>query len=443
MTAGAARERAGVGTVDAVIVGSGPGGSTAADVLAAAGWSVVVLERGRNHLIDADPPYARLTDFSNDELKFAVRHFLGPDPLVEPRTFRRTSAGVEREWVGGVNDLPATVGGGGVHADGKVPRFRPADFAPVSDAGPMPDADLADWPVSYDELEPFYTAAERMIGVAGEAGSNPFAGPRSTPFPMPPGAPMYGATLSSRAAAELGLHPYPAPTGANSVPYDGRPACVNCGYCAFYGCPIHAKGDPVAPLARALGTGRVLLWPECFARRVLVRGGRATGVEFVDPAGEPAVVAARHVVLAGGAMETPRLALLSGIGGELVGRYLTFHFQTFTVGGFPFRLHGHRGRSVTHLHDDSIVPDAAALGAAREAGLPWIRGGITEHCGAGHPIREAGIYQPGPGHLAAMRASAFRDRLWGFTIQGEDMSLATNRVDLDPSVRDARGIPVA
>ena len=75
-------------TVDAVIVGSGPGGATVADVLTAAGWSVVIVEKGRNHLLDPDDLTRPATDYSNDELKFIYRHFLGPDPLIEPRTFR-------------------------------------------------------------------------------------------------------------------------------------------------------------------------------------------------------------------------------------------------------------------------------------------------------------------------------------------------------------------
>ena len=127
---------------------------------------------------------------------------------------------------------------------------------------------MADWPIDYDELEPYYAEVERLIGVAGTEGANPFAAPRSGPFPMPSGAPMYGALVSSAAAERLGYHPYPAPTAANSVPYDGRPACNNCGFCAYFGCPIHAKGDPVAMLQRAMASGRAELLAETFVSRI-------------------------------------------------------------------------------------------------------------------------------------------------------------------------------
>ncbi len=168
---------------DAVIVGSGPAGATAADVLTAAGWSVIILEKGRNHLLDLEPPFAPAGEVSNDEIKFSRRHFLGPDPLLEPRTYRNRADEGDAVDVGEVNNLPSTVGGGGFHADGKLPRFREDDFAPLSTAGPVEGADLVDWPVDYDEMEPYYAAAEQAVGVAGEAGANPFAVVARGPVP--------------------------------------------------------------------------------------------------------------------------------------------------------------------------------------------------------------------------------------------------------------------
>jgi gluconate 2-dehydrogenase alpha chain len=228
------------------------------------------------------------------------------------------------------------------------------------------------------------------------------------------------------------------------VAYDGRPACNNCGYCAFFGCPIHAKGDPVAMLQRALLTGNAELRPETFVSRIRTDGHRATGVDFIGPDGVERSMDARHVVVAGGAVETPRLLLLSGFDHPLIGRHLMVHFQTLAVGGFAdLRLHAERGRAVTHLHDDALVPDDASRAAAKEAGLPWMRGGIVEHGGTGLPILEAKIYPWGPAHKESMRRSPLRDRMWAFTMQGEDLPVATNRIDLDPTVRDVRGFPVA
>ncbi|MCU1450646.1 MAG: Choline dehydrogenase-like flavoprotein, partial [Acidimicrobiales bacterium] len=219
--------------------------------------------------------------------------------------------------------------------------------------------------------------------------------------------------------------------------------CNNCGFCAFYGCPIHAKGDPVAPLQRALLSGRAELRPETFVSRVKLRNGRATGVDYIGPDGETRTQTARHVVLAAGAMETPRLMLLSGFDHPLIGRHLMFHFQTLVMGGMPQRMHPHRGRAVTHVHDDHMIPDDHSRAAAREADLPWMRGGMVEHCGPAGPILEAKIYPWGRDHKRSMRDSSLRDRMWGFTMQGEDLPQATNRVDLDPTVRDVRGFPVA
>jgi gluconate 2-dehydrogenase alpha chain len=198
-------------------------------------------------------------------------------------------------------------------------------------------------------------------------------------------------------------------------------------------------------LRAALRTGRGEIRPESVAVEVLVdgTGGRATGVRYLDAEGDEQIVTADAVVLACGAFETPRLLLRSGIGNraDLVGRHLMFHLQTIVLGYFPMRLHAYKGRDVTHLMDDPIVGDRDSAAAAREAGLPFLRGGIVEHGGSGHPIMEALYLPPGRDHSTLMAESPRRDRMAAFTMQGEDLPQAANRVDLDPAVRDVWGLP--
>ena len=249
--------------------------------------------------------------------------------------------------------------------------------------------------------------------MAGREGANPFAAWRSGPYPMPPGAPMYGAVLSSAAAEKVGLHPYEAPTAANSIAYDGRPACNNCGFCAFFGCPIHAKGDPVALLTKAMATGRAELMAETYVSRIVTTGpaghrrrvhraGRATRTPWTPS----------WSIVAGGAIETPRLLLLSGLEHPALGRHLMVHFQTIVVGHFPhLRLHPHKGRAVTHVHDDAMVQDdalaggGAGRGPARGSAAAW-----SSTAAGGLPIMEARHSPwgkaPRPGHARVEPARA-------------------------------------
>ena len=207
----------------------------------------MIIEKGRNHLLDPDDLTRPAADYSNDEIKFIYRHFLGPDPLIEPRTFRRGEEEGDHAYVGEVNSIPTTVGGGGTHADGKVPRFREEDFRLLSTHGPIDGAEVADWPISYDDLEPYYAEAERSIGVAGDAGANPFAAWRSGPYPMPSGAPMYGAVLSIAAAAGVWA----------CIPTRHRPRRTPCRTTA----DRRATTAGSAPSSDAPSTPRATPWP--------------------------------------------------------------------------------------------------------------------------------------------------------------------------------------
>src|SRR5206468_3760871 len=147
------------------------------------------IEAGPCHLDGLDDAARQPSPvFSNDELKLERRSFIEVHDNVEPRTWRTSAADGDRieALTGVVQNLPKTVGGGCLHADLKMPRFQPTDFQ-LGSLLNIPGTSFADWPVQYDELEPFYAWGERLLGVQGLAGADPFAGPRSSAYPIPPG----------------------------------------------------------------------------------------------------------------------------------------------------------------------------------------------------------------------------------------------------------------
>jgi gluconate 2-dehydrogenase alpha chain len=443
----------------AIVVGSGPGGSTAAMVLAEAGFDVVIVEKGNNYFRDLTSPTPE-TLFSNDELKSAGRAFEDPDVTAEPRTFRRHETDAEPLATGFVNQLPTTVGGGTVHWDAKTPRFWDIDFAKLSMLGPVDGADVQDWPFDYAEIAPFYDEVERLIGVAGDRDALPDLlkehAPRAHQFVMPPGPPQYSSTLLAQGASLMGLHPYPVPMAINSEDYDGRPACNNCGFCSRYGCPIHARVGALAPLRRALLAGAELR-ANTFVEKILHDGMKATGVAIVEPNSRRRTLKADVVVLAANAIESARLGLLSAFPdpNKLIGRFMMFHWFTSGFGvSLKERLHAWKGRSTSHAVDDFSDPDfPGARLVALAAGLPYFRGGVLELGGTQDPISEANTYRGvlammpfqtfGRPFKLLMRASLLRDRLMGLEMVGEDLAQPTNFVDLDPNVKDFRGLPVA
>lgn len=432
---------------DVVVIGSGAGGGMATRVLATNGLKVCVLEAGNNYWLGLDDPAPDrpISLFSNDEIKMRARELIRQQARVEPRTFRASDADGERTYVGDVNALPKNVGGGWVHADMKTPRFAAFDFQLGTLLGDVPGASFADWPLTYDELEPFYAAAERLIGVQGLAGADPFAEPRSGPYPMPPGPPMYVANLLSEGARKLGLHPFPYPGAVTSRPYRGRPPCNDCGFCSGYGCPINAKGS-VAPLRDALLTGNVQLRYNAIATRLVTDASRrrVTAVEYLDPDGNPASVRGDRIVLAASPIESARLLFESDLDGPglgnssgLVGRNLMFHHQTIGVGIYRQDLHGERGKSVTTGFSDF-------RGVPNDPDRPL--GGIVEFGTNSEKIADArqsmDLGFRGATLKSYLRSSPFGRHIAVLIMQAEDAPQPTNRVDLDPRVKDINGRPV-
>jgi choline dehydrogenase-like flavoprotein len=288
--------------VDFVIIGAGAAGGVMSKELSSAGFRVVVLEQG---------PWLKAADFRHDEVSVGYRSGLTNDHRLQPNTFR--SSPREKAKRQPAVEYGRMVGGGSVHFTGNYWRFHPADFRERSVFGAVAGADLRDWPIAYEELEPYYAKAEQELGISGLGGSNPFDGPRSKPYPLPPMPVKSSGVLFERGALKLGLHPFPAPVAVLSQPYRGRAACVHCGFCESFGCEMNAKSSTLAALIpAAVKTGRCDLRPQSYVRKIETgKDGRVTGVIYFDQARREIFQRARAVVLCANGAETPRLLLQS------------------------------------------------------------------------------------------------------------------------------------
>ena len=450
---------------DAVVVGSGAAGSVAAWELARRGFDVTVIERGRNLRkgLGERPSHKLGTRYSSDEIK-AMRQLGFPDPLLEPYTARTRSEadeGVDRSDAGALGQLGAAVGGTTLHYNAKFPRFWKQDFKTLSELGPVEGAQVADWPIDYDDLAPYYDEVERRVGVQGDHAAMPERtreqSPRSGPFPMGPNPVTYVAKLLADAAEKFGWSAYPQPAAVNSRTFQKRPACTSCGLCSGFGCPINARGDAlVSWLNPALRTGNVRVIARAFAYRVDTtrNGRRATGVRYVDAKGRRRRIRGDVIVLAGSPINTARLMLMSrsaahpgGLGNrsDQVGRNMMFHSLSQVAAILPEDVHPTRGQSNSLQLDDLVGPftgpDVSALG------VPWIKGGLVQ-VGGGVPLMtEAamlGAYTGyGRTHKQLMRLGPLHQHVAGSQFVGEDLPQADNRIDLDPKVKDYRGFPAA
>lgn len=388
---------------DAVIVGSGAGGGAVAWKLASAGWRVLVLEKG--------PRYSR-EDYDHG-------HGLKPGQFIpaldsDPHTVvtQRTTTPVRTQlgWIA------TCVGGGTVHMGGYFYRFHPDDFRMRARFGDY--LGIADWPYGYDELEPYYAEAERLMGVSGVV--------------MPPLRVHPFARQIEDACRRRGWNPFPTPRAINSQPYDGRPACEYCRLCASYGCPVGARGTAQETfIAHAERTGNCEVRPLSMVREIVrADGDRVAGCVYLDADGrEHFAAAARIVCVSASAIESARLLLLSNLGNDegQVGRNLQFHAVTMGQALFERSLDFARddkpstflGRSIA---DHYFLPD----GVSDLAKGGMIRFGLSPQ------IEGPSYFKPAEGQQV-LYFEAFHDFL------PNEQTFVT----LDDSVTDRWGLPVA
>ena len=339
------------------------------------------------------------------------------------------------------------VGGSSVHFTANFWRFREIDFKERSLLGPISGTNFADWPITYEELEPYYTKVDWEIGVSGAPG--PFDAPRSKPFPMPPMPIKSSGVLLERGAKKLGLHAQAEPHAILSQAHNGRPGCTSCGYCMYYGCEIGAKSSTLAamiPLAEA--SGHCEIRPNSVVIRIDTdAGGRANQVVYLDAAGNEQAQKAKAVVLSANGAESARLLLMSenarhpdGLANAsgFVGRNLMHNSHALVNGVFEHPLNDYKGVQVSRIIHDFYETD-------EQRGF-YGGGGIDARpLWSATPIYH--VLQGMPPDVPAWGGDFKNAIAHNFTRQmsivGSTTSLAldSNNVTLDPESKDAWGRP--
>src|ERR1700731_2301595 len=447
---------------DVVIVGVGAVGGILAAELGKAGMKVIGLERG---------PRLTTQDFSSlDELRYFQRQELRPNSKRQPVTWRPNAKHNAKPVP--ILNYGNQAGGGTVHYGTLSWRFHEDDFRARSHtierygASAIPaDSSIADWPITYADLEPFYDRAEYELGVSRKAGNlqgrkidggNVFEAPRRREYPLPALLADQRGGLFEAGARKLGYHPFSSPRAILSRPYHDRPGCSYCGFCQSFGCHIGAKSSIlVTKLPEADATGNFKLLTSVMCYRVNSdNSGRVTGVAYYGPDGSDNAIEAELVILAPFIYDNTRLLLLSktekfpnGLANSSgqVGKHIMAHigarvFATFADGHANIFMGPSAQRhSLDDFNADNF--DHGGLGFIRGAQISVVPADLE----AG-PIGTAMSLPPPPG--TPRWGAAYRDflaksftRYVGITAQTENLPYADQAIDLDPNVRDAWGLP--
>jgi choline dehydrogenase-like flavoprotein len=428
--------------VDFVVIGSGAGGGIMAKQLSAAGFSVVVLEQG------GWGKYGREHEYNKDEwiqMNLPDDDRLMSDPSKQRNTFRPND---KVKAVPGNHNYGCVVGGGTVTYGGSSWRHLPYEFHEASYDHTIPSGTgMADWPITYEELEPYYVQAEWEMGMSGLRVDSPFVAPMSKDYPVPPVPLKSSGALMMTAAQKLGLSCVPGPLAIISKPYMGRAACVNCGICSGFGCQVRARSSSaVTMLPLAEKTGRCEIRVKSYVREISTdNSGRVTGVVYFDAERKEVRQKAKAVVLSANASESARLLLLSksarfpdGLANSsgVVGKYVMYGNGASANGLFEHPLNEYKG-VVSGAAIVSYVPSDPQRG--HYGGGRMTARGYQTPFELGLNGLSPGVSKWGAAYKTALREEAnHRMSVLCYVTQ---MPLESNRVDLDPDVKDDWGLP--
>jgi choline dehydrogenase-like flavoprotein len=405
--------------VDVVIVGAGASGSVFASVLAKAGKKVVLLDSG---------PDWQLQDLISSDIWARRLKPAGAPVLLEGRNpFGYT---FQAGW---------GVGGATLHYFANFPRYLPTDFKIKSEHNRAQD-----WPMSYEDVAPFYDKVAADIGVSGDAKAEEKWRPAGAPYPMPPMRTFPNGEVWLKAAEANGIRFVPAPVGMTSTEFKGRPACIYDGWC-HAGCPIGALANPVVTYLGEARKANAEVRALCTVTRVLTnqQGTRVTGVEYYDAKKERQSQEASVVILAAWSAQNPRLLLNSATdkhpkglvnSSELVGKFMMAHHIATTWA----------------LFDEDITPHMGTVGAQFMSYDRYAKTSYPGTFGSSYIVAGAAMktndYANARGDLFGTDLQSFMKRaargITRITMFGEGLPHLENRVEL-ASDKDEFGMPLA
>ncbi len=445
--------------VDVAVIGLGAAGGVAVLPLARAGLKVAGIEAGT---------WMGPRDYRADEIHNNVRRMVTSVPKAQREIPTIRSNPSETATQAAQHPMMNAVGGTSIHYWAQSWRLKPWDFKTRSEAVQrygivsLPQGStLEDWPIAYDDLEPYYDLVEWEVGISGKAGNiggkldprgNIFEGPRRREYPMPP---LHSTEFIDRmagAARNLGWHPFHPPAAINTQLHNGRPGCAYHGFCGTGGCHVNAKGSTaVTTIPAAVKTKNLTIFDLAHVRRIVAdANGRISGVNYIRN-GEEFFQPAKVVLLAGYTYENSRLLQLSksrayanGLSNNhgQVGKHFFAHYQTGAVTAlFPFDVNIWYG-----LPAQGITVDDFADDVYDHTGVGFI-GGTSLHVRTErHAIEAAAMdtYGKAPGWGSAWKkfVHANAARVATTYLQTSTFPYENCFLDLDPQVRDPLGDPV-